>query len=109
MIADITLDPRLAERERIVRELHRAAPRLRARGITHLSLFGSMARGEAGPRSDVDLLIEVDPNSHFSLFDLVDLQEYLLELLSRSTHFAFAAKLRPWLRDEIRAEAISIF
>ena len=41
----------LAERERVVRVLHEAAPRLRARGITSLSLFGSLARGEAGPKA----------------------------------------------------------
>jgi predicted nucleotidyltransferase len=109
MVSGTILAPGLVERERILEELRQAAPRLRARGITHLSLFGSMARGEAGPRSDVDLLIEVDRNSRFSLFDLVDLQDDLLELLGRPAHFAFATKLRPWLHEEIRAEAISIF
>src|SRR6478609_7588542 len=42
-----TLDPALAERERVLRILREEAPRLRALGITRLSLFGSMARGEA--------------------------------------------------------------
>jgi len=51
----------------------------------------------------------VDPHSHFSLFDLVDLQDHLHALLGRPAHFAFASKLRPWLRREILAEAISIF
>ena len=83
MTVDTTLDPGLAVRERVLEELRQAAPRLRARGITHLSLFGSMARGEAGPTSDVDLLIEVDRNSRFSLFDLVNLQDDLLGLLMR--------------------------
>jgi predicted nucleotidyltransferase len=68
-----------------------------------------MARAEAGSRSDVDLLIEVDPTSRFSLFDLVDLQDDLHALLGRRAHFAFASKLRPWLRQEILAEAIPIF
>ena len=104
-----TLDRGLAERERIPAHLRAQAPRLRTRGICRLSLFGSMARAEAGSKSDVDLLIEVDPTSHFSLFDLVDLQDDLHTLLGRPTHFAFASKLRPWLRQEILAEAISIF
>ncbi|HZA66412.1 MAG TPA: nucleotidyltransferase domain-containing protein [Geminicoccaceae bacterium] len=50
-----------AERERVLRILREEAPRLRARGITTLSLFGSIARGEAVPKSDIDLLIETDP------------------------------------------------
>jgi hypothetical protein len=104
-----TLDRGLAERERILAQLRAQAPRLRARGIRRLSLFGSMARAEARSKSDVDLLIEVDPTSHFSLFDLVDLQDDLRTSLGRPTHFAFASKLRPWLRQEILAEAIPIF
>lgn len=51
VITDTTLDPRLAERERVLSELRKAAPHLRARGITHLSLFGSMARGEDRPKA----------------------------------------------------------
>jgi hypothetical protein len=47
MSADTILAPGLVERERILEELRQAAPRLRARGIKHLSLFGSMARGDA--------------------------------------------------------------
>jgi hypothetical protein len=110
MAAEIkTLDRGLAERERILAHLRAQAPRLRARGIRRLSLFGSMARAEARSKSDVDLLIEVDSTSHFSLFDLVDLQDDLRTSLGRHTHFAFASKLRPWLRQEILAEAIPIF
>jgi uncharacterized protein len=104
-----TLDSGLAERERILAHLRSQAPHLRARGIRRLSLFGSIARAAAGARSDVDLLIEVDPASHFSLFDLVDLQDDLHRLLGRPAHFAFASKLRPWLRRELLAEAIPIF
>ncbi len=109
MTVDPTIDAGLTERERVLGQLRQAAPRLRARGIAHLSLFGSTARGEALPKSDIDLLIEVDRNSRFSLFDLVDLQDELLELLGGPAHFAFASKLRPWLHEQIRAEAISIF
>jgi predicted nucleotidyltransferase len=53
--------------------------------------------------------MEVDPESHFSLFELLDLQDDLLALLGRPAHFAFVSKLRPWLREEILEEAISIY
>ena len=57
-----TIDARtLAERDRVLRILGEQVPRLRQRGITRLSLFGSLARDEAGPESDIDLLIETDP------------------------------------------------
>jgi hypothetical protein len=100
---------RVAERERVVSALRQQAPRLRSLGITRLSLFGSMARGDSDSKSDIDLLVELDPQSHFSLFELVDLQDDLRALLGRPAHIAFASKLRPWLRDEILQEAIPIY
>jgi uncharacterized protein len=73
-----------------------------------LSLFGSMARGEAGPKSDIDLLIEVDPAAHFGLSDLLDLQEELADLLARRINFAFASEMRPWLREWIEEDRLEI-
>ena len=99
----------LAERERVLRVLHEQAQRLRARGITSLSLFGSMARGEAGPASDVDLLIETDPAARFGLSDMLDLQEQLGGLLGRPINFAFRSAMRPWLREWIEEDRIGIF
>jgi uncharacterized protein len=99
----------VAERERVLAVLRQQAPKLQRLGLTRLSLFGSTARGEIGSKSDVDLLVEVDPESHFSLFELLDLQDDLQALLGRPAHFAFASKLRPWLRQEILEEAISIY
>ena len=104
-----TLDPALAERERVLRILHEQAPRLRARGIRSLSLFGSMARGEAGPRSDVDLLIATDPEARPGFFELFELKEELEALLGRSVQFAFGSKMRPWLRQWIEEDRIGIF
>ena len=54
-----------------------------------------MARGEAGPKSDIDLLIEVDPEAGFGLSDLLDLQEELGSLLDRPINFAFGSEMRP--------------
>ncbi len=99
----------LAERERVLRILHQEAPRLRALGIRHLSLFGSIARGEAGPKSDIDLLIEVDPEARFGLRDLLDLREELGEPLGRPIDFAFGGEMRSWLHDWIEDDRIGIF
>jgi predicted nucleotidyltransferase len=107
-IRTLASDP-LAEREQVLRVLHEQAPRLRARGITSLSLFGSMARGEAGPKSDIDLLIETDPAARFGLSDLLDLQGELGHLLARPINLAFRSEMRPWLRDWIEEDRIEVF
>ena len=110
MDAEITtLDPTLDEREHVLRILREEAPGLRARGIAQLSLFGSMARGEAGPGSDVDLLIDLAPDASFGLFDLIDVQERLGERFGRSVNVAFCSTLRPWLRERIEGDRIRIF
>jgi predicted nucleotidyltransferase len=56
---------------------------LRAAGICHLSLFGSVARGEAGPDSDIDLAVGLDRDKHITLFGLVALERRLGEILGR--------------------------
>jgi len=52
-------------------------------GVKKLSLFGSAARGELRPDSDVDLMIEFKPSSKTSSFDMVDMQEQLSPLFGR--------------------------
>lgn len=103
-----TLDSRQALRERVLSILREAAPRLRARGITRMGLFGSTARGDAGPASDIDLLIEIDPDAGLGL-ELYSLQEELGALLGRPVQFAFASEMRPWLREWIEDDRIGVF
>jgi predicted nucleotidyltransferase len=85
------------------------APGLRARGIASLSLFGSIARGEAGPKSDVDLLIATDPAARLGYFELCALQRKLEAQLRRPVNFAFGSEMRPWLREWIEDDRIGIF
>ncbi len=57
---------------------------LRAAGIRHVSLFGSVARGDAGPDSDVDLVVELDREARIDLIRLVGLEREIGELLGRT-------------------------
>jgi uncharacterized protein len=51
--------------------------------IRELSLFGSLARGDAAPDSDVDLLVDYEPDADWSLFDTAQLRAELSELFGR--------------------------
>ncbi len=75
---------------------------LRAAGIARLTLFGSVARGEAGPESDVDLHAELDPSKRLSLFDVMELEERIGDLLGRRVDLLTGKIERPRLRDNIR-------
>ncbi|HSZ52073.1 MAG TPA: nucleotidyltransferase domain-containing protein [Caulobacteraceae bacterium] len=70
--------------ERVIRVLRGHERELREAGIASLSLFGSVARGEAGMASDVDLAAVIDPASSMDLFRLEALQRRIGQLLGRA-------------------------
>ncbi len=86
---------------RILRE-HRAE--LDRMGVRSLSLFGSVARDEAGPASDVDILVEFTPPVGF--FHFVGVEEQLEEWLKCRVDLVTPGGLKHQLRDRILAEAI---
>lgn len=75
-------------REEALERLRANEPGLRVRQIEALYLFGSTARDEAGPNSDVDLLIKFMADAKFDLFDLVELQLEMADLLSAEVDVA---------------------
>lgn len=72
-------------------------------GARNLRVFGSVARGEDRAHSDVDLLVDMDPDR--SLLDVVGLGQDLEELLNRRVDVLTGASLHPALRDRILAES----
>jgi uncharacterized protein len=106
-----TIDsPGPAERARVLHALREHEAELRALGITRLRMFGSMARGDAGPDSDVDLIADIDPSTRFSLLDLVGVQNFLHDLLDRAVEVGTTVdKMRPRLRQQFEADAIEVF
>jgi len=82
---------------------------LRKKGVVSAALFGSIARDEAGPESDVDVLIDVDPASRFSLVDLVEVKTMLEEMLGREVDVVTREGLDPRLRERVMREAENVF
>ncbi len=72
-----------ASAERVIALLRAHEAELRRAGIRHLSLYGSVARGDAVADSDVDLVVELDPEAHIGLFALGALERRLTELIGR--------------------------
>ncbi len=80
--------------------------RLADHHVKALYLFGSVARGEAGPESDLDILVEFEPTAHIGLFEFSRLQRMLSEILGRSVDLATPDALHKALRDQILSEAV---
>lgn len=82
--------------------------RLKAEGVGALYLFGSVARGEAGPDSDIDFFID-QTGENFSLLDLVGVKHILEDALGSTIDVTTRKSLNPALRTRIEGEAIRIF
>lgn len=73
--------------------------------ITRLSLFGSILRDEFGARSDVDFLVEFDPDHQPGLFEIAEMESDLSELIGRKADLRTAADLSRYFRDKVVGEA----
>ncbi len=89
---------------KIVREHQQSLQKL---GVKSLSLFGSGARNQIQPDSDIDFLVEFD--SPVGLFGLFQVQYYLEEILKRSVDLGTIKALREHLRKPVLEEAIRVF
>lgn len=98
--------PSAAELRLTIAKLERP---LRTRGIASLALFGSVIRGTAREDSDIDVLIDVDPKTRFSLVDLVAVKNLLEERLGRSVDVVTREGLEPTIRDRVLGQAERIF
>ncbi len=74
-------------------------------GVRELALFGSMAKGDATPDSDVDLLVEFLPETKPDLYTLAEMQRELMELLRRKVDLVTKRGLKPLIRDEVLASS----
>jgi hypothetical protein len=77
--------------------------------VKELSVFGSAARGDMRPDSDIDLLVEFEPGARISLFRLDDLNEALEALLGRRVDLVTKPALRSLTRPRILAEAKLVY
>ena len=96
-------------RDEAIARLKETEAAIRALGATSLYLYGSTARDEARPDSDVDVFIEYDTGKKFSILDLVGVQQELSEQLGAEVDIATRDGLHRRLRKRIEQSAIRIF
>ena len=97
------------KRDMAIEKLRAGQHAARALGATSLFLFGSTARDEARPDSDVDIFVEYDPNAHFSLIDLAGIKLALEDRIGCEVHVTTRDSLHPMMRKRIEADSIKIF
>ena len=75
-------------------------------GARSVRVFGSAARGEAGPESDLDLLVEMEPGR--SLLDVVAIKQDVEDLTGRAVHVVTEAAISPYIRESVLEQATQL-
>src|SRR3984957_7305104 len=83
------------KRDEIIKTLKEREADLRAHGVTHAALFGSVARGEQRPDSDIDILVDLDPAVVAAMFDYAGLKDYVASLFQGSVDVIDRQALNP--------------
>jgi predicted nucleotidyltransferase len=89
--------------------LQKNADVLRARGVRHAALFGSLARGNTRPDSDVDVLIELASDNTLDLFAYSGLMSYIESLFPVPVDVVDRDALKPYVRGSALVDAIRAF
>jgi len=82
---------------------------LRRLGVAHAGVFGSVARGQARPDSDIDVLVELDENTPMGIFEYARVKLYINELLAAPADVVNRRTLKPLLRNNILHKTVAAF
>jgi predicted nucleotidyltransferase len=74
--------------------------------VENIGVFGSFARGEQTPKSDVDILVEFSEPNTIDLFDFIKLEEFLSQKLGIKVDLVTKSALKPMIKDQILKETI---
>ncbi len=96
-------------RDEVIATLRAHAGELRARGVLHLALFGSVVRNEAKPTSDIDILIELKPDAPVGVFEYAGITQYLADLFPNRVDVANRSTLKALVRPEAERDAMYAF
>ena len=97
------------DRQEILTRLRENEAALRSRGVSHAALFGSRARGDDRPDSDIDIMIEVDLAAGIGVYEYVALKDYIAELFDGPVDVVSREGLKPYVRPAATTDAIYAF
>ena len=100
--------PNLA-RDALLEELQALRPSLERRGVVHVALFGSRARRDNRPDSDIDLIVDIDDSRPFSLLDLVGVTHEVEDRIGLPANLFVRRSLDPGFAAEAAREQVPVF
>jgi hypothetical protein len=97
------------KRDEIIEKLRAREADLRAQGVAHAALFGSLAHGDDSPDSDIDILVDLDPTIVVTIFDYAGVKEFIADMFDRPVDVVSRESLKPRVRPKATADAIYAF
>ena len=95
--------------DEILQKLREAEIALREQGVQRAAVFGSVARGENRPGSDIDIMVELVPDARIDLFRYVGIVQYIQDLFSEPVDVANRDGLKPFIRPSAERDAVYAF
>jgi len=95
-------------REQVLATLRAHERELRNRRVLYAALFGSVARNEGKPASDIDIMIELEPDAPVGVFEYVDITQYLADLFPNRVDVANRS-LKALVRTSAERDAVYAF
>ena len=97
------------DKDAVIEKLRAHEAELRAQGVSHVFLFGSVARGEADEKSDVDLFYDYDPQ-RFGFLEFMRIRELAPDIVGiQSVDIMPRDGIHPLIRREVEQTAIEVF
>jgi predicted nucleotidyltransferase len=93
----------------IIAKLRENEAALRARGVRHVALFGSRARDDARADSDIDIMIEIEPDAPIDMLEYISITHYLTDLFPGRVDVANRARLKPFVQPSAERDAVYAF
>ncbi|MCA6097248.1 putative nucleotidyltransferase [Bradyrhizobium sp. USDA 4524] len=96
-------------REEIVAAIRENADAIKAEGVSKLAIFGSRVRGDYRHDSDVDVLVEVEPDASFSLLNLIGVEHIIEDATGLQAQATMKRSLPPRLAQRIADDILEVF
>jgi predicted nucleotidyltransferase len=96
-------------RDEIIGKLKENEAALRAQGVAHAALFGSRARGDDRPDSDIDIMVEIEPEAHVGVWGYTAIVHGIEDMFPLAVDVSERAAQKPHVRPSAEREAIYAF
>jgi uncharacterized protein len=96
-------------REEIIEALRKNAAAIKAEGVSKLAIFGSRVRGDNRPDSDIDILVEVEPDASFSLLNLIGVEHIVEDATGLPAQVTIRRSMPPRVAERIADDIVEVF